>query len=238
MLILGLVGQAVSACGSSEKPSGQSSSPGTDVPTYRLQIGEKPSTLNVYVTELPTSGEAALIVEDLQHQYADRDDGYFVQIYCEERGQFEAENRLFMGKFAVGSVGAARTGLPEGAKEIEPVRNAQCPAATLAPADTNALTAEQVVDAVVAAGLPATDPRDNSSRMCQTTGCTQLITTDDFSVYQFPDVESATEWASGWPLGYQNGTIFLRYTEGGSQPTDPALIPQYNAILDRLQAGS
>jgi hypothetical protein len=100
----------------------------------------------------------------------------------------------------------------------------------------NGVTAKQVVDAVVAAGLPATDPRDNTSQMCQALGCSGLITTDDLSVYEFPDTASADKWAAAFPLGYVKGTIFLRYNEG-DHPTDPANIPKYNAILDGLMAG-
>ena len=237
VLGVGLLGQVVTGCGSDRSETPTNSPSAGPVPDYRLQVGEKPSTLNVYVTALPTEDQASQIVGDLQNKYAGHDDGYFVSIYCEESGQFESGNRLVNAKFAIGNIGAARTGLNDGESEIRPVANAQCPAATAAPAASNSVTAEQVVEAIVAAGLPARDPRDNSSRMCQSAGCTQLITTDDFSVYQFPDVASATKWASVFPLGYQNETIFLRYKEGGSDPTNPALIPQYNAVLDDLMAG-
>lgn len=214
--------------------SGTSSETPGSVPQYRLQVGKKSSSLEVYVAKLPTPSEASAIVGDLQTKYADREDGYFVTISCEESGKYESGNRLANGKFAVGSIGAARTGLEEGTSQITPVPDAQCPAEVVAPADPAAVTAQQVVDAVVAAGLPATDPRDNSSRICKDAGCVQLITTDDFSAYQFPDVATADKWAAVYPLGYRSGTIFLRYTEGGSKPTDRALIPQYNAVLDGL----
>lgn len=227
---------ACSSPSTNDRPSDSSaaSSVSTPVPQYRLQTGKKPSSLEVYVGKLPTPGQASAIVGDLQSKYADRDDGYFVTIFCEESGKYESGNRLATGKFAVGNIGAARTGLTEGTSEITPVTDAQCPAEVAAASDPSAVTAQQVIDAVIAAGLPATDPRDNSSRMCKDAGCVQLVTTDDFSAYQFPDTASAQKWAAVFPSGYLNGTIFLRYTEGGSNPTDSALIPQYNAILDGL----
>lgn len=233
MAIIGVLGG-----GGDDSDSTASSTSSPSVPAYRLEVGEKPSTLNVYVPKLPTAGETSLIVEDLQDQYSTQDDGYFVQIFCEESGQFESGNRLANARFAVGNIGAARTGLNDGEKKIDAVVGAHCPADALPAADPNALTAEQVVDAIVAAGLPAPDPRDNTSRICQDAGCVQLITTDDFSVYQFPDAASATKWGSAFPSSYQNGTIFIRYTQDGSNPTNPAMIPEYNRILDQLQGGN
>jgi hypothetical protein len=40
-----------------------------------------------------------------------------------------------------------------------------------------------------------------------------------------------------YPSVYVNGTILLAFHEGGSNPTDPALIPQYQAVLDGLMTG-
>jgi hypothetical protein len=127
-----------------------------------------------------------------------------------------------------------RTGLPEGQREFEPPEGKQCPA-VLPSASLDALTARQVVDAFIAAGLPATDPRDNSGGICKSVGCAQLITTDDVSVYQFPDAQAASRWADGLgDSGYMKGLIVLRYNLGGSNPTDPADIPRYQSVLDGL----
>ncbi|OBG21540.1 hypothetical protein A5768_25890 [Mycolicibacterium fortuitum] len=223
----------VSACAtdSTAAPSDATSA----APAYRLQVGKKPSSLEVYVSKTPTYGEAQPIITDLQRKFEDKDDGYFVSINCSAGGTRDVDNRLANGKFAIGAIGAARTGLKEGQHEVTLVDGAKCPPDPLPTAAApTALTAQQVVDAISAAGLPVVDPRDNSERICQNAGCVQLITTDYFSVYQFPDAESAGKWASLYPLGYLKGTIFLRYTQGGSLATDPVLIPQYNAVLDGL----
>ncbi|MGU3654095.1 DUF2510 domain-containing protein [Mycolicibacterium sp. A43C] len=224
--------------GDNSSPSSASSTSVPSAPAYRLEAGEKPSTLNVYVPKLPTAGQTSLIVEDLQNQYSDRDDGYFVRIYCESSSELESGNILANARFAVGNIGAARTGLDDGDKEIKAINGAQCPL-KLAQALAGALSAQQVLDAILAAGLPATDPRDNSANgACQDNGCVQLITTDDFSIYQFVDALSAQKWADAFSGGYLNGLIFLRYNDSGSHPTDPAMIPEYNRVLDNLQEGN
>lgn len=209
-------------------------------PPYRLEVGElggKPSDLAAYVDQLYPADQLEAIVAELQQKYSDKPDGYFVRINCTSGGTTEVDNRLANGKFAVGPIGAARTGLDQGHHEFQTLLGKKCPAAPLPTASTpDAVTARQIVDAVIAAGLPAADPRDNSNGICKDMGCVQLITTDDFSVYQFPDVASAQRFAAAFPAGYLNGLIFMRYTEGGSHPTDPAVIPQYNTVLDRVIA--
>lgn len=205
-------------------------------PGYRLEIGAKPSSLEVYVDKSYPESELALIVADLQDKYAGRDDGYFVKINCASGNTERNDNRLANAKFAVGPIGAARTGLDDGEREITMVEGAKCPPDALPTATVGAPSAQDVVDAVVRAGLPATDPRDNSASMCDDAGCVQLITTEEFSAYQFPDQQSAERWASIYPSHYVNDTILLRFTQDGSNPTDPALIPQYREVLDQVMA--
>ncbi|BBX30541.1 hypothetical protein [Mycolicibacterium alvei] len=241
VLLLGAVLSVaiVGACATeSSTDAAAPSDVGTAAPAYRLEIGKKPSSLEVYVSKMPTHGEAEAIIADLQRKFEDKDDGYFVSINCSAGGTRDVDNRLGNGKFAIGAIGAARTGLDEAQHEVALVDGGKCPPDPLPTAAPAALTAQQVVDAISAAGLPVVDPRDNSSRICQKAGCVQLVTTDYFSVYQFPDVDSAAKWASIYPSGYLKGTVFLRYTEGGSHPTDPALIPRYNAVLDGMQTGN
>ena len=118
----------------------------------------------------------------------------------------------------------------------EPAKTATGMAAPTTSADS--VTAEDVFWAIRGAGLPATDPRDNSQTMCGNVGCVQLMTTDDVSIYQFPDPDSAARWASGFDSsGYRNGTVVLLFNEGGSNPTDVADIPRYKDILDGLMGG-
>ena len=242
--ILGGAAIAVALCGCSgsgdsgrpasvltEAASSVAAAAPSSVPPYRLEARD--DLFDVFVDRLYSDAELQQIVADLQSKYGARENGYFVRINCSTGGTSGADNRLANAKFAVGALGAARTGLAAGQLEFEPVAGSQCPV-VLPSAVPDALTAEQVVDAFTAAGLPATDPRDNSGN-CKQVGCVQLITTDDVSAYQFPDPESASKWATG--LGessYMKGLIVLRFNLGGSDPTDPAAIPQYQSVLDGL----
>ncbi|MFI6172951.1 hypothetical protein ACIBCN_39665 [Nocardia sp. NPDC051052] len=98
-----------------------------------------------------------------------------------------------------------------------------------------ALTARAVVDAIAAEGLSVLNPRDTTAQLRKNNwGCVQLITTDQFSVYQFDDTTQATKVANAFPSGHLNGLIFLRFTRDGSHPTNLAMIPRYEAVLDRL----
>jgi len=104
------------------------------------------------------------------------------------------------------------------------------------PEAATVLSARAVVDAITAEGLPVANPRDTTAQLCKDWGCLQLITTDQFSVYQFADAAQASRVANIFPSGYVNGLIFLRFTRDGSHPTDPAMIPRYRAVLDRLSS--
>ncbi|MBX7431128.1 hypothetical protein JDV09_03235 [Mycobacterium sp. Y57] len=234
-------------CGTPQGGDGRSSpsSTGIAAPPYRVERSAQ-DTLRVFVDQLYSPSELDSIVAELQQQYADQPDGYFVQINCSTGGTESSDNRLANARFAVGAIGAARLGLADGAREFKPLTGVKCPTDPPGPlpqAAPGAVTAQQVVDAFIAAGLPATDPRDNTNNMCDSVSvpCVQLITTDDVSVYQFADEEPASKWAgglSGTAVAdggmYKRGLIVLRYNLGGSNPTDPAAIPQYQAVLDAL----
>lgn len=186
------------------------------VPPYQLETGKKPSSLRVTVDRLHTLPEMTAIVADLQRRFADHPDGYFVQINCSVGGTASLDYRLANAKFAVGRIGAARTGLDDGDREVIMVEgDRKCPPDPLATAAAGATTAQQVVDAIIAAGLPARNPRDNSQSNCRSMGCVQLITTDDVSVYQFPDAATADRFAtSGVYSGRQGGPIVLVFHSG------------------------
>lgn len=199
------------------------------VPAYQLEIGQKPGSLRVSVDRLYTLPEMTEIVADLQRRYSDRPDGYFVQINCSLGGTPTVDNRLANAKFAVGRIGAARTGLDDGAREVTMVEDRKCPPDPLSTASAGAVTARQVVDAIIAAGLSARKPRDNSESNCRDLGCVQLITTEDVSVYQFPDAGPAARMAStSLVTAYQNGPIVLVFHDAETPD------PRYRSVLDQL----
>jgi len=236
-VLIGLIGLAMDddkptpASGATQSPSVGAGGSAEAVPPYQLETGKKPSNLRVTVDRLYTLPEMTAIVADLQHRYADQPDGYFVQINCSVGGTASLDYRLANAKFAVGRIGAARTGLDDGDREvIMVVGDRQCPPDPLATAAAGATTAQQVVDAIIAAGLPARNPRDNSQSNCRSIGCVQLITTDDVSVYQFPADASALKFAGASPFGVsQRGPIVLVFH--GDTPDH-----RYQPVLNRIVA--
>ncbi|MDI9918276.1 DUF2510 domain-containing protein [Rhodococcus sp. IEGM 1379] len=192
------------------------------------------ATMNVNGTYTDAELESAFNEQMRMWKMLKKGDGWFIEINCGDGMNADGGARQANGKFAITNLGAAKTGLSIGGSEFEALPNrAPCPAAS-APAD--AISAEDIVAAVKAAGLPVIDPRPNAGG-CASSGCVQMIITDNFSVYQFADQEKANQAASIFPLHYQNGLVFIRYTRDGSNPTDPALIPQVNAVLDQVMAG-
>ncbi|KSU80747.1 DUF2510 domain-containing protein [Rhodococcus qingshengii] len=194
------------------------------------------ATMNVNGTYTDAELESAFNEVKRMYTSTKNGDGWFIFIECGDGMNAKGGARQANGKFAVTALGAARTGLEKGGSEFEALPNRQpCPLQLDATAP-GAVTADDVIAAIKDAGLPVVDPRTNTS-FCAESGCVQLVTTDYFSVYQFADQAKADKFAAVWPLHYQNGLVFLRYTGDGSDPTDPALIPQYNAVLDQVMAG-
>ncbi len=112
------------------------------------------------------------------------------------------------------------------------------PVVTSSPASAVSTTAADVVDAIEAAGLPATGRADRTKLAgCADLGCSQMIAVDPVSVYQFASEAAAVKYAtvmSTSSLIYRNGSIVLRFKRDGPSPIDRTLIPQYQATLDGL----
>lgn len=188
-------------------------------------------TLNVWGSYTPAQLEATFMDVRARYTSTREEGGWFVSIDCGRGMDAEGGGRIANGKFALDALGSAQTGLRPGGSDFEMLASpAACPTAQ---APTSAVSAQDVVDAVTAAGLPARDPRTNTG-FCADSGCVQLVTTDDFSVYQYVDEVAATRMATAFPLTHQVGLLFMRFTQDGSNPTDPELIPQYSAIMDEV----
>ena len=84
-------------------------------------------TIRVTVDTVPTADEARGILAALRDDF-NAEGGYFVQINCSTGGTEVADNRIANGEFAVGAVGAARTGLTAGTGTIEVLDGRVCPA--------------------------------------------------------------------------------------------------------------
>jgi len=194
-------------------------------------------TINVHGTYTDEELESAFLEVRRMYTSTKKTGGWHVVVDCGNGQQATNGARQANGKFALDSLGAAQTGLEVGRYEFEPLPNrAPCPP-DQPPLVEGALTAHDVIDAFVAAGLPATNPQDRTTTAgCADLKCTQMIAVDEVSVYLFADVAQATDYAEvfGADKVYQNGLVAIRYKRDGKNPIDEALIPQYNAALDAL----
>ncbi|TDL82090.1 hypothetical protein [Peribacillus frigoritolerans] len=89
-------------------------------------------------------------------------------------------------------------------------------------------TADDVLSAFKDANLSVIDPRDNTSKQCKSDGlnCTQLITTEDVSIYLWPSEELAGKNASSF--SHQSGAFTIRFNKPQS-PED-----EYIKAIDAL----
>lgn len=97
---------------------------------------------------------------------------------------------------------------------------------------TGELTAEQVVNELRANSLAVNNPRDNTAGMCGDLQCSQLITTDDVSVYMFSDPVAQQRWVDArGDDAYSRGNVVLSFAP--DQVQGPQQDP-YRAVLDSL----
>lgn len=115
--------------------------------------------------------------------------------------------------------------------DAELVVEASAPVAASLRMSIRSVTADDVVDAFKAAGLPVPNPRDNSHN-CDTLGCRQLITTDAITVVSFDDEEAAARYADAASEDkYRRGLVVLSYA---AARTARAIRPRYEQLLDTL----
>lgn len=96
-------------------------------PAYKVVKQDK-GDITVEVDYLPTKDQMTAIVTDLKAKQT-KDDGYHVLINCSTGGTGTSDNRLGNGRFAIGNIGEARTGLDEGVIDVQVNEGRTCPAA-------------------------------------------------------------------------------------------------------------
>lgn len=96
-------------------------------------------------------------------------------------------------------------------------------------------TADDVIAAFRQAGLSVPNPRDNTAQNCSSLKCEKLITTDSYSVHQWPSEAAADTWASSSMVmtTLVEGTVTVRFITGGSaKEVDPE---PYRAALVAME---
>jgi hypothetical protein len=112
---------ALAGCGGGDsdgQPAGEAGKP-----SYRVvKDGNRQITV-----EVDSAKALRAVFDDVRKKYTE-DGGYFVSINCSTGATKSADNRLANGRFAVGSLGAAQTGLKSGTAEFEVNEGRTCPA--------------------------------------------------------------------------------------------------------------
>lgn len=97
------------------------------------------------------------------------------------------------------------------------------------PAQLNGVSAAQLMDAIVKAGLPAPNRRDTTAVKCPQLQCVQSIETDTVSVLKFPGTGRAQLYAAAISNVYQVEDVVLTFA-----PTVTAELKQdYERAVDR-----
>lgn len=116
---------ALTGCTGSDKPADTKPEPAA--PKYEIVQQDDSGNQREVVVEVETTKGLESVFKDVA-QGLTEEAGYYITINCSGGGSSGADNRLANGRKAVGNVGAASTGLEDGATEFEPVKGAKCPA--------------------------------------------------------------------------------------------------------------
>ncbi|GAA5056385.1 hypothetical protein [Streptomyces similanensis] len=117
-----LAAAALTACSSSD-----SSDDKPAAPPYKITHQDDSGNQRRVQVEVTSAKDLRAVFDDVAGGLKD-DAGWFVEINCATGGTAKVDNRLANGKKAVGSVGAAATGLDDGKTEYEAQQGRKCPA--------------------------------------------------------------------------------------------------------------
>lgn len=132
-----LLAAGIAGCGSERSDNAPSTAETTaseataesESATPEYRVVERPGASGpAYLTVQVKDDENLRAVFDaVRDKFDDDDRGVFVSIDCATGGTESFGNRLANGKYANGALGAAQTGLDEGAVEFEEQPDASCP---------------------------------------------------------------------------------------------------------------
>jgi hypothetical protein len=217
-----LVG-SLAACGDAAETGEE-----TAAPDYEIVEDDDQGTIVAEVDSLPDPSGLEAIFAAVRDDNDSKDGSYSLGIDCSTGGTWAAANRLASGRF--GDLGAAQTGLQDGASEFEVNDDRTCPV-VLDEAAPDSPTAEEVVTAFDEAELAVSDPRDNSGG-CSSLRCAQLVRTEDVSVYIFADDQARAAFTeAAGDNAHVDGDVVLSYTAARTPDEDRA---EYERVLAGL----
>ncbi|WP_435194865.1 hypothetical protein [Streptomyces sp. NRRL F-5630] len=95
-------------------------------PEYKVVHQDKTGNQRTVTVEVESTKDTRAVFDAVAKTLND-DAGYFVEINCASGGTASVDNRLGNGKKAVGRIGAAGTGLDDGATEYTANKGRTCP---------------------------------------------------------------------------------------------------------------
>lgn len=129
--------------------AGGGDKPDAKAPPYKVVQQESSGDTRNVTVEVDSTKDLRAVFDAVTKDLDD-EAGYWVQINCSTGGTKDADNRLANGKYAVGRIGAAGTGLKAGSSEFSTNKGRTCP---VDPADQAKDEADRKA-AEKAAGIP------------------------------------------------------------------------------------
>lgn len=130
-VLIAVAGLAVAGCGTD---GGSEAEPARDVaaetvaPPYEITKGPGGGEGPGYITAtVATNASLREVFDAVRDRYFEDERGYHVQIHCSKDAHDGRPIVLGSGRFAVGSLGAAQTGLEDGGAEFKAFAGRACP---------------------------------------------------------------------------------------------------------------
>lgn len=220
VMVIGLVLFGLAALGAANRPEKTDAGPASPAADYIVVRSDD----RAIVVEVTTADPSTLrsVFDAIRANSAQ--DSAHVTINCNEGATESMDNRLANGTYSRTSDDAFMVGLEGVGERYEALPDKECPPViTPRVADEGAVTADEILAALDAAGIPAPNPRDNTNSNCSTAelDCTHLTTTDILSIHEWPTAEAAARFAEAGsfePALIVGPTTTVVFASGGSTP--------------------
>ncbi|MFD5002209.1 hypothetical protein ACFWMV_04805 [Streptomyces mutabilis] len=121
-----VVALTIGAIVQEDEPAGETT-PAAKPPAYEVVEQDDEGNRRIVVVEVDSTKDLKGVFDAVREDLKD-EAGYFVQINCSTGGTDTVDNRLANGRYAVGRMGSAATGLDEGSSDFELNEGRSCPA--------------------------------------------------------------------------------------------------------------